>query len=179
MPTTAEIITTAEGVRKSNLAVVKKTAVILIALVAMLMQSCNSNTVYDQNLFLPEDGWHYKNRAAFDIEITDTTHYHNFFVNLRITPDYEYSNLYVLVYAKSPTGDSTMTREELKLAETDGRWTGKGSASIITYRIPIAEKFVPKKTGVYHFEIEQNMRTNTLKDVVNIGMAVEKGDVVF
>ena len=153
---------------------------VLSLFVALLLSSCNDNVVYDQNLFLPQEGWHYKNRATFDIELNDTTHYHNFFINLRITPDYEYSNLYILLYAKNPNGDSSVRRVDLSpLAASDGKWLGKGTASIISYRIPIVEKYVPKPAGTYHFEIEQNMRTNTLKQVVNIGMAVEKGDEVF
>lgn len=146
--------------------------------IILLLGSCKSDVVYDQNLFLPAEGWHYKNKAAFDITIDDTTHYHNFFINLRINPDYEYSNLYVLMYGKSPAGDSTVRRIDLTLAAPDGKWLGKGTASVISYRIPIIQKYIPK-TGTYHFEIEQNMRVNTLPNVINVGIAVEKGDEIF
>jgi gliding motility-associated lipoprotein GldH len=159
---------------------VKKVFAVVITLCILVLCGCTSNMVYDQNRFIPKEGWFYKNRAAFDIELTDTARKHNFFVNLRITPDYEYSNLYILLYAKAPSGDSSVRRIDLSpLAATDGKWLGKGTASIISYRIPIVTDFVPSKAGIYHFEIEQNMRTNTLEDVVNVGMAVEKGDVVF
>ena len=71
-----------------------------------------------------------------------------------------------------------MRRIDLTLAAPDGKWLGKGTASVISYRIPIIQKDVPKP-GTYHFELEQNMRVNTLPNVINIGMAVEKGDEVF
>lgn len=158
---------------------VKKNPAVFYLLLVLLLCGCKGNTVYDDNVFIPAEGWHYKNKAQFDIALTDTGSYHTVYINLRITPDYEYSNLYILFHAKSPAGDSSTRRIDLTLAESSGRWLGKGTASIISYRIPIIQKFVPKKTGIYHFEIEQNMRTNTLNEIINIGMAVEKGDVVF
>jgi gliding motility-associated lipoprotein GldH len=153
----------------------------LLICATLLLNSCtDENTVYDQNISLPKEGWYYKNRATFDIELNDSTYNHNFFINLRITPDYEYSNMYVLLYLKTPTGDSSARRIDLNpLAASDGKWLGKGSGSVISYRIPIFQNFVPKPTGTYHFEIEQNMRTNTLKEVLSVGMAVEKGKEVF
>lgn len=155
--------------------------VALIVCTTLLLNSCtNENLVYDQNTSIPKEGWYYKNRATFDIELTDSNYYHNFFINLRITPDYEYSNMYVLLYLKTPTGDSSVRRIDLNpLAASDGKWLGKGSGSVISYRIPVVQNFVPKPTGIYHFEIEQNMRTNTLKEVLDVGMAVEKGEEVF
>ncbi len=164
-----------------NFAFVRKYIATLLFCTSFLLQSCtDENIVYDQNITLPEKGWHYKNKATFDIHLTDSVTYHNFFINLRITADYEYSNMYILLYLKTPTGDSTARRIDLNpLAASDGKWLGKGSGSVINYRIPIFQKFVPKPTGIYHFEIEQNMRTNTLKEVLNIGMAVVKGDEVF
>lgn len=157
----------------------KKISTAFYLLLVLMFCGCTGNTVYDDNVFIPAEGWHYKNRAQFNIELSDTASFHNIYINLRITPDYEYSNLYVLFHAKSPAGDSTTRRIDLTLAESNGHWLGKGTASIISYRIPIIQKFVPKKAGTYHFEIEQNMRTNTLKEVINIGIGVEKGDVVF
>lgn len=175
--------TTITGKRRgtTNFEPVRKLTAIFALCTILFLNSCtDENVVYDQNTTLPEEGWYYKNRATFDIDLTDSTHYHNFFVNLRITTDYEYSNMYILMYLKTPSGDSSARRIDLNpLAASDGKWLGKGSGSIVSYRIPIVEKFVPKPTGTYHFEIEQNMRTNTLKEVVNIGMAVEKGDEVF
>lgn len=181
---TEETIATTTTERRNvtiNFGFVRKLIVALLFCSALLLQSCTDDTiVYDQNITLPEEGWHYKNRATFDIDLTDSTTYHNFFINLRITPDYEYSNMYVLLYLKTPTGDSTARRIDLNpLAASDGKWLGKGSGSVINYRIPIFQKFVPKPTGTYHFEIEQNMRTNILNEVINIGMAVEKGEEEF
>lgn len=169
---------TGKTTEKNNFGTVKKINWAFTIVIILLLGSCKSDVVYDQNLFLPAEGWHYKNKAAFDITIDDTTHYHNFFINLRINSDYEYSNLYVLMYGKSPAGDSTVRRIDLTLAAPDGKWLGKGTASVISYRIPIIQKYAPKP-GTYHFEIEQNMRVNTLPNVINVGIAVEKGDEIF
>jgi gliding motility-associated lipoprotein GldH len=180
---TIAIATTNSEIKKekNNSSLVKKVTLVFFISFALLLSSCgDENIVYDQNTSLPKDGWFYKNRATFDIDLKDSTHYHNFFINLRITPDYEYSNMYVLLYLKTPTGDSSARRIDLNpLAASDGKWLGKGSGSVISYRIPIFQQFVPKPTGIYHFEIEQNMRTNTLKEVLDVGMAVEKGEEVF
>lgn len=145
----------------------------------LAITACNSNSVYDRYLPLPDREWHWKNNAAFEVQIEDTTRLYNVYVNLRADRDYEYSNLFVLLHTKSPAGDSTTRRLEFDLFEPDGRPTGKTSGTIYEHRRLALKDITFHQVGTYVFSIEQNMRTNTLKGLLDVGLSVEKGEEVF
>lgn len=144
-------------------------------LITMLLGSCTDpGAIVDTNTQIADHNWSYVNRAKFDCKIDDEKAAYNLYFNLRVTDAYKYSNLFVLIHQKSPNGYIKTTRYELKLASKDGEWLGKGSGSLYSYQVPFQSGIKFPVKGIYHFEIEQNMRDNPLHEVSDVGIRVEK-----
>ena len=148
---------------------------IAIILFALSLSGCtDKNAVIDQNTEIVNNNWPYVNKIKFPVKIADVAVSYNLYLNLRVTADYKYSNLFVLIHQSSPGKKTSTTRFEFKLANKDGEWLGDGSGNIYSYQIPFKTDYKFPGTGVYTFEIEQNMRDNPLREISDVGLRVEK-----
>lgn len=133
------------------------------------------NRMMDENTSIINHNWSYGNKVKFDVQIDDPAANYNLYLNVRVTANYRYSNMFLLVYQSGGAFKKTATtRYELKLASPTGEWLGKGSGSMYSYQIPFKTKYRFPAKGKYHFEIEQNMRDNPLRSVSDVGLRVEK-----
>ncbi|MFD0833290.1 gliding motility lipoprotein GldH [Mucilaginibacter boryungensis] len=152
---------------------------ILLGLVALVgitaVTSCSDpNGIFDQNTPIVNHNWAYVNNITYNVKIDDPSIAYNLYFNLRVTGDYKYSNLFVLLHTTGPNQKPAVVRYELKLANLQGEWLGSGSGNLYSYQIPFEGKYHFPAKGVYRFEIEQNMRDNPLHEVSDVGLRVEK-----
>lgn len=148
--------------------------IICALLMAVFTLSCDSNRVYEQYENIPDFEWNQENIFCFEVEVTDTIHAHNIFVNLRNSGDYAYSNLWLFVKTISPGNEIVNKKIEIKLADATGEWYGSGFGNIFDLQVPFQQKVVFPKSGKYVFEITQGMYDLKLKGIVNIGIRIEK-----
>ena len=142
---------------------------------SLLIAGCtDANAVLDQNARIDNLNWAYVNKIKYDVAIEDTTVAYNLYLNLRVTADYKYANLFALIGEGRAGSKPHYTRYEFKLANPDGEWLGKGSGNLFSYQIPFKTDYHFPARGTYHFEIEQNMRNNPLREVSDVGLRVEK-----
>jgi len=142
---------------------------------AMLEPGCaDPNAVIDQNTELNNNNWAYNNKISETVKIDDERMAYNLYLNLRVTADYKYSNIFVLIHQTGPDHKTTTTRLEFKLADIDGEWLGHGSGNLYSFQIPFWQYYKFPARGTYIFQIEQNMRDNPLKEVSDVGLRVEK-----
>jgi gliding motility-associated lipoprotein GldH len=130
--------------------------------------------VVDQNIEVANHNWTYLNRFKFPVKIDDPHLAYTLYMNLRVTGDYKYSNLFVLISQTGPDKKTAPKRYEMKLANKDGEWLGKGSGNIYSYQVPFLINYKFPAKGTYTFSIEQNMRDNPLREVSDVGLRVEK-----
>lgn len=152
---------------------------LIIFLASLAIVGCNSKVLINDKADLPESGWTYDNIPSFPFEIIDTSICYNVNVNLQITDDYLYRNIYLLVHLRDPDGKDVTNRVELDLATVDGKWTGSGSGNNKSYNLPISKDLCLKKTGRYVIGFEQNMRDTILQNVQYVGTSISKGNPVF
>jgi len=146
-----------------------------VILITLYCSGCTDpNAMMDKNVEIDNHNWSYVNRAKFDVKIDDVNIPYNLYFNLRVTADYKYSNIFVLMHQTGPDNKPTSTRMEFKLANTDGEWLGTGSGNLYSYQMLFKSTYRFPAKGVYHFEIEQNMRDNPLREVSDVGLRVEK-----
>lgn len=144
-----------------------------VCLFAMAFYSCSDpGAVIDNNTALPNKVWPYNNRIGYSFKIDDVNAHYNLYINLRVTGDYKYSNMFVLV--SDAVKKNSVARYELKLARPDGQWLGKGSGNLYSFRIPFKFNYKFPAAGTYYIRIEQNMRDNPLHNVSDVGLRVEK-----
>ncbi len=148
---------------------------IVSATIVLSVSGCTDRyRVIDENTEIANHNWTYLNKVKFSFKIDDEKAGYNLYMNLRVTGDYKYSNLFVLISQIGPDKKMATRRYEMKLANKDGEWLGKGSGNLYSYQVPflINHKFAAK--GTYTFFIEQNMRDNPLREVSDVGLRVEK-----
>ena len=130
----------------------------------------------DDSTPIPDQHWTYLNKVAFDVTIDDPKTAYNLYLNLRVTPDYKYSNIFILVHQTLKGKSIKNTRYEFTLAKPDGEWLGTGTGNLFSFQLLFGRPYKFPGKGTYHFELEQNMRDNPLNDVSDVGMMVEKAE---
>jgi gliding motility-associated lipoprotein GldH len=147
---------------------------IFIVFITSINGCTDGKAVIDKNDEVGNHNWIYLNKFRFDVKIDDENVAYNQYINLRITADYKYSNMFVLVTQIGPDKKSEVKRYELQLADKEGKWLGDGSGNLYSYQIPLKTGYKFPSKGIYSFYIEQNMRDNPLREVSDVGLRVEK-----
>jgi gliding motility-associated lipoprotein GldH len=142
--------------------------------VIVLSSACDKGRVFDENKSIAGNKWYYKNMIPFDVQIMDTTKLYNVYVNLRITSDYKYSNIFMWLNTTNPEKKTDKRRIEIRLANDGGKWLGSGLGDIYDYQFPVLQKVKFPNGGFYRFELEQNMRDDTLLYVKSTGIRIEE-----
>jgi len=148
-----------------------------LLLIAITFGSCtDKNAIIDENIEIANHNWIYGNLVKFDVKIDDPAIAYNLYFNLRVTADYRYSNIFILLHQRGPGIKDTANRMEFKLADANGEWYGTGSGNLYSYQMMFLSAYRFPAKGIYHFAIEQNMRDNPLHEVSDVGLRVEKDD---
>ena len=149
-----------------------------VAILIAMAASCNTIDLYERSVAIPGHEWKNSYRPSFTFSIKDTTSPYRLFLVLRHNEKYNFNNIYVNVYAQQPGADSVQkVRYDLPLATNDEGWLGSGMDDIYEHRIPLTptgESFKFRNPGDYTFTVEQIMREDPLKNVLNVGVRIEK-----
>ena len=142
--------------------------------VIIMLASCDSNTLYDESVVIPEAKWDNENIPYFNVIVNDTLTDYAFYLNIRHLENYRYSNLFVFMHTTFPNGNITHDTIECILAMPDGQWMGKGSGNMRSANVLLNPALRFPLSGEYHFEIEQAMREKELRGITDIGLCFEK-----
>ena len=147
---------------------------ILVLFISMVFIACDSSVVFEKNQSITGETWNKGAILKFDVNITDTLSLHNFYITIRNTTDYKYSNIFLFIDTYFPDNSHTRDTIEFVLADIDGRWIGKGIGKIKENRILINRGVVFPIDGLYEISLEQAMREAELKGIADIGIRIEK-----
>jgi gliding motility-associated lipoprotein GldH len=151
-------------------------SLIIFALLS-IFTGCLPGPYFQKEESIPQNAWTYNFKPSFTFDITDTAAAYQPYFVIRHTQAYPYCNVWVWLYVTTP-GDSIPKKERINvvLAESSGKWLGRGMGEIYEQRMRIkfsdSVKFNHK--GTYQVTMEQNMRINPLPDVLHIGFRQEK-----
>ncbi|TMI91743.1 MAG: hypothetical protein E6H08_12930 [Bacteroidetes bacterium] len=106
--------------------------------------------------------------------ITDTTALYQVFFVIRHTEKYNYNNIWVNYYYQPPNDTLHKEAREFQLATNEKGWLATGMDDIYEHRIKLAPDAGKLKAGNYKFILENIMREDPLKEVLNVGVRVEK-----
>lgn len=146
----------------------------VIAVVLFTASCTDPNAIMDKNTSIDNQNWSYLNLVKYDVNIDNENIPYNLYLNLRVTADYKYSNIFILFHQAGPGQKPKVTRYEFKLANTNGEWLGNGSGNLYNYQMLFLSSFKFPAKGTWHFSIEQNMRDNPLHEVSDVGLRIEK-----
>ncbi|MCF8366077.1 MAG: gliding motility lipoprotein GldH [Bacteroidales bacterium] len=145
----------------------------LFLLTGLTLASCDPSKMYDHSQKVPDSGWYTDSAVQFSLHMTDTLQAYNFYITVRNNDDYPYRNLYLFFNTSLPNRNITRDTIELILADTDGRWIGKGFGALRDNKILIRRNLMFPLKGVYQFGIEQAMREDCLLGITDVGIRIE------
>lgn len=150
----------------------------IVAAFLLTLSSCKQIDLFERSVTVPGHKWDNSFKPSFTFTIKDTASAYKLFVVLRHNDKYNYNNIYVYIITRQPGQDSTQkARYDLTLANNEKGWLASGMDDIYEHRIPLTptdQEFRFRKPGDYTFTIEQIMRENPLKNVLNVGLRIEK-----
>jgi gliding motility-associated lipoprotein GldH len=139
-----------------------------------ILFSCTTIDIYEKSVAIPGHEWKSGYRPSFEFNITDTSTLYNIFLVFRHTEKYSFNNIYINLYVKGPGMDSTLKiQQDVLLATNEKGWMGTGMDDVYEHRSTLAAR-QPLKAGTYTFTIEQIMREDPLREVLNVGLRLEK-----
>lgn len=144
--------------------------------IAVLFTACDDALLFEENHAVNDNSWSSDDIKTFSFDIQDTISPLNLYINIRTTTDYPYSNLFVFLYSKYPDGYEDKDTLEFILAESDGKWLGVNSGTVIENQILISRGGRFSVAGTYEFSIQHAMREEILPEIVDVGFRVELMD---
>lgn len=146
----------------------------IVVLLMLIFTSCHKGTVYHQNEDINDAAWDMKDIKQFTFENTDSLQPYNFYIIVRNSTLYSYSNLFLFMNTTFPDGMMFSDTVECVLATSEGKWTGKGIGSIKENIFTIRKNTRLPQKGIYQFEIQQGMRHEILEGIHDIGFKIVK-----
>jgi gliding motility-associated lipoprotein GldH len=152
---------------------------LLVAACSLQLAACSSlpSGVFEKDVPVPGQQWEssFKPRIEFIIKEEDTAALYNIYLVVRHTDAYNYNNIWIKGTVQEP-GDTAIRSERYDLALTNNQkgWEGNGMDDIYEHRLPLQYNTKFKKPGTYSFMIEQIMREDPLKHILDVGIRVEK-----
>lgn len=154
----------------------RASSIITVMSLAVLLFSagCGSSPYFEEYQSIEGNTWNYREPAVFEMDVDDTVSAFDFYLNLRTTKSYEFSNIYVFFLTDFPDGHHTRDTIEAILAGPDGTWLGKTTGGLVENKILFRKNKKFPMTGAYTFRIEQAMRGEELNEVADVGIRIEK-----
>ena len=149
-------------------------ALLIIIGLLHISSSCLRSNSFSFNEELPLEGWSKFHKPVFTAEITDTLNAYNILLSLRNSHEYPYRNIFLFITTSSPEGVSIKDTIEYQLADEKGSWYGKGLGDIHNLAVSYKSNILFPSAGEYIFKIEQGMRTDNLKGILDVGLIIRK-----
>ncbi len=151
-------------------------ATIILTLLGFAFISCDDNRYYEHNELIEKNIWYYNDAKEFEVEIVDSLIAFNFYINVRNTIDYEYSNLYFFINSELPNGIIAQDTVECQLADYQGKWLGSGSGKLRYNSFILRKNMRFNQIGTYKFWLMHGMRHDSLKGIADVGIRLEIAD---
>lgn len=146
----------------------------LFFLIIVLFIKCGNPALIDKSMDVNESSWEVQKKLIVEVNIDDSLSTYNFFVNLRNTTDYKYSNFFLFVKTIFPNKQTAVDTLECLLADNQGKWFGKGNDKIKDNKILFKKDAIFPMKGKYVFEIEHAMRETSISGIKSVGICIEK-----
>ncbi len=146
----------------------------LVGILLSALWACDVNRVFDKYHSIDQTTWSQDSLVMFNIPVTDTTHNHNLYINIRNSIDYNYSNLWLFIQIEQPGGMAIKDTFEMVLADPAGKWLGHGFGGLKNRQALYRSNVYFPHSGEYKIAIQQGMREKNLKGISDVGLRIEK-----
>lgn len=147
-----------------------------LGFVIVIVSSCNSNTVIDEQSDIREGLWHLDSLVAFQFDIEDTTSVYEIQYNVRYAVNYPYYNLFLKYYLEDSSGEilSSELQELILFDKKTGDPIGEGLGDLFDRGVPVFSDQKFSNPGTYTFKVKQFMRMEELPGILSFGLKIQK-----
>lgn len=138
----------------------------------LLLSSCGPKRFYEDIQTVNQNGWNMDSVLTFQIDITDSSQYYDFYLFVRNNADYAMQNFYVFFTTKFPNGYTAQDTLGFVLCDKYGQWTGKGHGYLKENQFLFRPKVRFAHCGQYTFTVQQAMREENLKGIAEFGLTL-------
>lgn len=144
----------------------------ILAALLWLFTACESDVVFERYAEIEEETWNCHEAVEFTVEIPEKALY-EVELGIRHTTDFEMANLWCFVSACQEEKKIIRDTLNLRIAEPDGRWLGRGSV-IKSILQPLRKSPLTLPAGTVVFKVEQGMRVDELAGVKSVGLHITR-----
>jgi gliding motility-associated lipoprotein GldH len=144
-----------------------------------ILSSCDPHRVFEENREIKGGTWNVLDTISFQVEIRDSIHPKNIYINIRNSGTYAYSNLFMFVTIKFPNGKMSKDTVECILADQK-HWLGRGLGGLWDHQILYRNQVRFPLLGRYTITYEQAQRSGAkafiedLPGIEDVGVRIEK-----
>lgn len=149
-------------------------------LLVLTVLGCSRWSVFNKYLSIENEEWHKDSIVNFTFKNTDTVVKKNVFINIRNTPKYPFSTLFLISKITFPNGNKITDTLQYQMANEKGEWLGTGFFSVKENKLFYKENVVFPIKGQYQFSIQQATRSiddveaiKPLKGILDVGLQIE------
>lgn len=143
-----------------------------LLLAATLLCSCGPKRFYEEIQPVDQEGWHVDSLLTFQVDITDSLQYFDFYLYVRNNTDFATQNFYIFFTTEFPNGYSAQDTLGFVLCDKYGNWTGKGHGYLKENQFLFKPKVRFARCGTYTFKVQQAMREDNLPGIAEFGIAL-------
>ncbi len=151
---------------------------LLLCLFFLLLMGCDTDRIYEENRDFHNKQWVVSDTPTFQFTIDDPQQTYNIYWNVRNTISYPYQNLYLTYFLEDTLGhrlDTDLHNMQLFAPKT-GEPYGDGLGDIFSHQFLAIPQHKFDTAGVYQIKLEQYMRTDTLPEIISVGVRVEEAE---
>lgn len=154
----------------------KKLQILIVAICMLGLGSCDSGSVYEENVDIQNKTWLASDSVQFSFRIDEPDKKYDIFYNVRNTITYPYQNLYFTYSLRDLQGDSLRAglMNIILFDPKTGKPHGNGLGDIFSHQYKILPEYQFPDTGVYTLHLKQAMRIDSLQEILSTGISVKE-----
>ena len=145
-----------------------------IAIFSLLISCSDENIIFNGYSDIENAQFSFKDTIVFQTSISDTINPHNIFLQLRVSTDYKWSNMFIFSEIYFPNNKARTDTFEIFLMDKKGNWNGDKSGIVANFNHLLYKNIKFPVKGDYKFKLIQAMRDTILKDVISLGLKITK-----
>lgn len=138
---------------------------------------CNEGVLLNDHIRFDEGKWSREYKVMFDYEVSEEEAPYDIYLYFRHTAKYPYENIYFFIETISPDNKYAKDTAQMILADKKGRFLGKGIGDIFDYEFKFKEGIKFPVSGKYSIQVEQAMRIETIEEVTDFGIRIERTSI--
>jgi len=149
---------------------------LVLAFFASFFFACGTDYIHEDYKILANKQWVVDSVAAFPFTITEPTQKYNLVYTIRNTLRYPYYNLFITYELVDASGKILATKrlDANLLNPKTGEPYGTGLGDMYDHEFSLVDAYQFSKAGTYTLKLKQEMRLDTLPEIVAVGVKVKE-----